>query len=465
MSLTGVKITEEVWLTCLTHALSTETEEIMGLLLGDIEYMSNGWVVALVWGAAPQTRSDRRKDRVETNPEQLAAASAEADRISAVIGKTTRVIGWYHSHPHITVLPSHVDVRTQGLYQMLDPGFVGLIFSCFSEDGNKVGRIQALAFQSVDGRRKNASPVPTRIFKQGSSQADLSRSLLDSRIGNVSDAVVSSSAIRVTNSIIDLDNNASESENKSFKNQKQMSELEELFTRKNIERERGEVAGATVSGASGNSGSKFTHSESESSELSAGMQEAMHRSNLDFSSSEYSRKEIPLHVVPSHTLAHLGFPLSSLVKLQEILYAEEQAAFRQAMIQSKREGKIHPLAAVHHSATYQASLCKLLEYCLCPALSALWDRQQQIKVRLALLQEEAEMLQSLSLGKGGPLSAQSPRRGSESSPRTKDLHPSFVKGSASVSPRGFLNVYTTHMEIYTSSTLIAHVWCTLRGEK
>jgi hypothetical protein len=37
MALRGVKVTEEVWLTCLTHALSTETEEIMGLLLGDIQ--------------------------------------------------------------------------------------------------------------------------------------------------------------------------------------------------------------------------------------------------------------------------------------------------------------------------------------------------------------------------------------------------------------------------------------------
>lgn len=37
MSLTGVKMSEDVWLTCMTHALSTETEEIMGLLLGDIE--------------------------------------------------------------------------------------------------------------------------------------------------------------------------------------------------------------------------------------------------------------------------------------------------------------------------------------------------------------------------------------------------------------------------------------------
>ena len=37
MSLTSVKMSEDVWFTCLTHALSTETEEIMGLLLGDIE--------------------------------------------------------------------------------------------------------------------------------------------------------------------------------------------------------------------------------------------------------------------------------------------------------------------------------------------------------------------------------------------------------------------------------------------
>ncbi|MCO5550105.1 hypothetical protein L7F22_003584 [Adiantum nelumboides] len=108
MSLTRAKISEDVWLTCVTHALSTETEEIMGLLFGDIEYSADGHATALVWGAAPQTRSDRRKDRVETNPEQLAAASAQAERMTAETGKVTRVIGWYHSHPHITVLPSHV---------------------------------------------------------------------------------------------------------------------------------------------------------------------------------------------------------------------------------------------------------------------------------------------------------------------------------------------------------------------
>ncbi|CAN6441830.1 unnamed protein product [Victoria cruziana] len=79
MSLTAVRISEEVWLTCLAHALSTETEEVMGLLLGDIQYGRNGSATALIWGASPQPRSDRRKDRVETNPEQLAAASAQAE--------------------------------------------------------------------------------------------------------------------------------------------------------------------------------------------------------------------------------------------------------------------------------------------------------------------------------------------------------------------------------------------------
>lgn len=51
---------------------------VLILMLG-FQYSKNGSVTALIWGASPQTRSDRRKDRVETNPEQLAAASAQAE--------------------------------------------------------------------------------------------------------------------------------------------------------------------------------------------------------------------------------------------------------------------------------------------------------------------------------------------------------------------------------------------------
>ena len=76
------------------------------------------------------------------------------------------------------------------MYQLLDSGFIGLIFSCFSEDAQKVllntyfqkcfckrfvspvslspcmvliqvGRIQVIAFQSSDGKQSNFSrPIP-----------------------------------------------------------------------------------------------------------------------------------------------------------------------------------------------------------------------------------------------------------------------------------------------------------------
>jgi len=32
------------------------------------------------------------------------------------------------------------------------------------------------------------------------------------------------------------------------------------------------------------------------------------------------------------------------------------------MSQSARNGKMHPLANIHHSSTYQAAMCKLMEF-------------------------------------------------------------------------------------------------------
>jgi hypothetical protein len=43
----------------------------------------------------------------------MAACTALAESLTTSTGLFTRVVGWYHSHPHITVLPSHVDVSTQ----------------------------------------------------------------------------------------------------------------------------------------------------------------------------------------------------------------------------------------------------------------------------------------------------------------------------------------------------------------
>lgn len=67
------------------------------------------------------------------------------------------VIGWYHSHPHITVFPSHVgelleqmhikapsywhdslDLKTQLSQQLMDEKFFGIIVSCFDSHNDNV---------------------------------------------------------------------------------------------------------------------------------------------------------------------------------------------------------------------------------------------------------------------------------------------------------------------------------------
>ena len=66
-------------------------------------------------------RSDRQPDRVEISPEQLSAAAIEAEALACRLEQQIQiqVLGWYHSHPHITVYiwPSHVG-KLIGNYSM-----------------------------------------------------------------------------------------------------------------------------------------------------------------------------------------------------------------------------------------------------------------------------------------------------------------------------------------------------------
>ncbi|KAJ8610696.1 hypothetical protein CTAYLR_005650 [Chrysophaeum taylorii] len=129
----------------MAHALSTEQQEVMGLLLGSWFYDELGVAKrADIAEVVTLQRSDRRPDRVEVSGAQLAQASDVAE------AKGHKVIGWYHSHPHITVAPSHVDARTQGQYQTLDDGFVGLICAVFQEGDSAMGSVRVVAFQSED---------------------------------------------------------------------------------------------------------------------------------------------------------------------------------------------------------------------------------------------------------------------------------------------------------------------------
>ncbi|KAK0066502.1 lys-63-specific deubiquitinase BRCC36 [Biomphalaria pfeifferi] len=137
----------DVYLVCLTHALSTEREEVMGLLIGEVDSSK----VLHISSVVLLCRSDKQADRVEISPEQQMDASIKAEQLSKELNRPMRVVGWYHSHPHITVWPSHVDVRTQFNYQQMDAGFVGIIFSVFNEDKvTKQNRIEVTCFQSQE---------------------------------------------------------------------------------------------------------------------------------------------------------------------------------------------------------------------------------------------------------------------------------------------------------------------------
>lgn len=158
MPVGSVYMSSDAYLACMAHALSTEGEEIMGLLLGEVkhEYHNSDAFGSSIGDSHIESvvilqRSDRKSDRVEISPLQLSAAAQEAEELSLKLGKPIRVMGWYHSHPHITVVPSHVDVRTQANYQAMDPDFIGLIFSVFQQETNeKFASASMICFQSEE---------------------------------------------------------------------------------------------------------------------------------------------------------------------------------------------------------------------------------------------------------------------------------------------------------------------------
>ncbi|XP_029650271.1 lys-63-specific deubiquitinase BRCC36 [Octopus sinensis] len=176
----SVQLESAAYLVCLTHALSTEREEVMGLLLGEIDEKKVAHISAVIM----LRRSDKQADRVEISPEQLSAASIKAEELAIELKQPLRVLGWYHSHPHITVWPSHVDVQTQAMYQMMEPGFIGLIFSVFNEDKNsKQNKIQTTCFQSrkssLSENQFERIEIPLNIVPSGSIGQACLESLVD----------------------------------------------------------------------------------------------------------------------------------------------------------------------------------------------------------------------------------------------------------------------------------------------
>ncbi|RLV98450.1 hypothetical protein DV515_00010831 [Chloebia gouldiae] len=75
MAVQAVHLEADAFLVCLNHALSTEKEEVMGLCIGEVDTSR----IVHIHSVIILRRSDKRKDRVEISPEQLSAASTEAE--------------------------------------------------------------------------------------------------------------------------------------------------------------------------------------------------------------------------------------------------------------------------------------------------------------------------------------------------------------------------------------------------
>jgi BRCA1/BRCA2-containing complex subunit 3 len=143
---------------CLNHVLLTDSEEVMGLLLGFIQEENNSQIINIL-STICLNRKCKEKDRVEFDEMQIAKASELAEGLEVEHGLDIHVVGWYHSHPKITVPPSNVDLNTQYLHQYQGP-FVGIIISCFNNDNTNRNTLKMIAFQT---QKDNGVNIPLYI--------------------------------------------------------------------------------------------------------------------------------------------------------------------------------------------------------------------------------------------------------------------------------------------------------------
>ncbi|KAJ3192350.1 TATA-box-binding protein [Irineochytrium annulatum] len=155
--LAQVLVSAEVFFLLSTYALSTEREETLAMLLGHFDHSDEDNVVGFVERCLFCQRRDKRKDRVEISSEQLSQAISYADKTG------TSVVGWAHSHPHITVFPSAVDLRCQSDQQQLGVNFFGLIISCFNDHSGSQ-RMQLTCFQSAPDEDGILTRMQTPVF-------------------------------------------------------------------------------------------------------------------------------------------------------------------------------------------------------------------------------------------------------------------------------------------------------------
>jgi BRCA1/BRCA2-containing complex subunit 3 len=133
MQIDSVKLSSDIFRGLLSHSFLTEHEEVLGLLYGNYEANE-----VRIWGSINLIRNCKERDRVEVDELQLSQAMHKAEDLSESLQQASLLVGWFHSHPNITIFPSRVDLNTQKSLQSLGQHFIGIIISCFSRDGNNV---------------------------------------------------------------------------------------------------------------------------------------------------------------------------------------------------------------------------------------------------------------------------------------------------------------------------------------
>ena len=156
-----INLTSDAYSSILNHALLTENEEIMGLLIGN-EIKKKDSLIINIFSTICLTRKCKEKNRVEFDEIQMAHAIEITNEIKKENKIDANVVGWYHSHPKITIPPSNVDLNTQKS-QQYQGTFVGLIVSCFSTDSNKINKINLIAFQTKSDKYNILSPHYIKI--------------------------------------------------------------------------------------------------------------------------------------------------------------------------------------------------------------------------------------------------------------------------------------------------------------
>ena len=161
----SVRLSNDVYRACYHHALSTQSQEIVGLLIGQVQNE-----IIDIFALKIVKRLDKKQDRVEISDEQLMQSMTFTEELKTKLNKPgLNVVGWYHSHPNITVWPSHVDLKTQFSYQRMSQDWIGLIFAVFNKEKvQKSYKYELVAFQACHDQVGNLSrlTLPIEIVKE-----------------------------------------------------------------------------------------------------------------------------------------------------------------------------------------------------------------------------------------------------------------------------------------------------------